>query len=296
MSKARIVIEVLSALTDEKKRKRLIAVIAGLLAAFMLPILIIAFILTSPIMALKAFFSGNELPHAEEISAMSPQINEDGDFTGVSYLDNPPIVYYSQNDPRWKDQPYASGDKNGTIGITGCGPASAAMAVSALTGYEVLPSEAAAWCIANNYITEDSGTYPGFSAAFAAEHGLLSFVIPHDDREGLINALNDGRLVIVLMGAGTFTDTSHYIVLRGMAGSGNVYVADPNSVSKSNKTVSVDTILNECKSNFTAVYPPPPPPPPEPEPDEEEESETETEPAIPPRPRPGRPPTDAFPF
>ena len=220
----------------------------------MMPILMLGYILTHPIQALKLIFSGNELTQVEEINAMSPQYNEGGDYRVNPSLIGSAFVYYNQNDPRWKDINYASN----TVGISGCGPVSGAMVLSALLESAVLPSTVAGWCESNGYMI-DSGTQNGFAYTLAAHYGLVPYYIGDSDRAGLVDALTKGHYVIALMGDGTFTGTTHYIVLRGISGS-RVYVADPNSVSKSNTMYPIDTVLAETKGNFTAISPPPPPP------------------------------------
>lgn len=50
-----------------------------------------------------------------------------GDYKG--------LTYYSQLDSRWKNKMYSStGNRNQTIGLSGCGPTSAAMIVTACKG------------------------------------------------------------------------------------------------------------------------------------------------------------------
>ena len=78
--KLRIALEAITTITGKEKRKRLVMVTVAAIVAAMLPVLLLVYILTHPLQALKAFFSGNELTHVEAINTMSPQHNEGGDF------------------------------------------------------------------------------------------------------------------------------------------------------------------------------------------------------------------------
>jgi hypothetical protein len=68
------------------------------------------------------------------------------------------------------------------------------------------------------------------------------------DADVILGALRDGHPVIAHMGKGTFTNDGHYIVLRGIAEDGKIFVNDPNSSSRSQKTYSLDLIMREAKT------------------------------------------------
>ncbi|WP_127531181.1 C39 family peptidase [Paenibacillus kobensis] len=136
------------------------------------------------------------------------------------------IVYYSQEDPRWRHIPYSNhGDSEQTIGTSGCGPTSAAMAISSLIGCELLPTTAAAYAVANGYRTYDSGTSWSYFASIGKEYVVA--VAQTGNFELVKNALSDGHLVVASMRRGHFTGAGHYILLVGIR-DGWIEVYDPN--------------------------------------------------------------------
>ncbi|MFU1797667.1 C39 family peptidase [Paenibacillus azoreducens] len=140
------------------------------------------------------------------------------------------LVYFSQKDPRWKDIMYSiRNDKKQTIGTSACGPTSAAMAISSLTGQTVLPTTAATYALNNGYRTNDTGTSWSYFASIAKKYGLTC------KQTGSLSevkkALGEGKLVVASMGKGNFTGGGHYILLVGMAfkdGYTWINVFDPN--------------------------------------------------------------------
>ena len=79
------------------------------------------------------------------------------------------VVYYSQLDSRWADKAYG---KSGTIGGSGCGPTSLAIAVSTITGQNTDPTEVAAWSAKNGYRREGNGSYYSLIPKGAEHYGL----------------------------------------------------------------------------------------------------------------------------
>ncbi|MFD1953749.1 C39 family peptidase [Paenibacillus thailandensis] len=140
------------------------------------------------------------------------------------------LVYYSQEDPRWKNILYSiRNDKTQTIGTSACGPTCAAMAISSLTGKELLPPAAAAYAVANGYRTANSGTAWGFFASIAKQYGLE--VIQTGSLDQVLVALAAGKLVVASMRPGHFTGGGHFILLVDVNQSDGVNwidVLDPN--------------------------------------------------------------------
>ena len=56
----------------------------------------------------------------------------------------------------------------------------------------------------------------------------------------------EGKLVIAIMAKGHFTSGGHFIVLRGVTEDGNILVADPASVKRSNQEWALGIITNEA--------------------------------------------------
>ena len=55
-------------------------------------------------------------------------------------------------------------------------------------------------------------------------------------------------MIIAIMGAGHFTSTGHFIVLRGVTDDGKILVADPVSYNRSTTAWDVSIILDEVKN------------------------------------------------
>jgi hypothetical protein len=120
-------------------------------------------------------------------------------------------------------------DKKQTIGTSACGPTSAAMAISSLTGQTVLPTTAATYALNNGYRTNDTGTSWAYFASIAKKYGVEC------KQTGSLaevkKALSDGKLVVASMGKGNFTGGGHYILLVGIASKNGetwINVYDPN--------------------------------------------------------------------
>ncbi len=71
--------------------------------------------------------------------------------------------------------------------------------------------------------------------------------------EVLRNALENNQPIIINMGAGTFTNDGHYILLRGLNSEGRVLVNDPNSSDRSASSYPVEQIVREAKSRKMLV-------------------------------------------
>lgn len=74
------------------------------------------------------------------------------------------------------------------------------------------------------------------------------------DARAIENTLRKGKPIIVYVGAGYFTGSGHYIVLRGIAENGELLVADPNSEEKTEKkTYRVAEIIRQAKGDYPFI-------------------------------------------
>lgn len=153
-----------------------------------------------------------------------------------------PVTYYNQTDSRWGNQMYG---KSGTIGEAGCGPTALAIAVASLTDQKVTPYDVAQWSVENGYRCEGNGSYHSLIPAGGAHYGLTVTGIGNNSKK-LVEALQEGKLVIAIMTKGHFTSSGHFIVLRGVTEDGNILVADPASVKRSNREWALGIITNEA--------------------------------------------------
>lgn len=175
------------------------------------------------------------------------------DMGDVTFTDAEiPVVYYAQTDSRWSGISYSGS----IIGITGCGPTSVAIAASTLTGRAITSPEVAAWSEATGHAAYGNGSYHSLIPdALANYYGLTVQRAGTSSAQQLVDALSSGKLVVVIMGPGTFTTSGHFIVLRGVTADGKVLVADPYSYSFSQRKWNLSLIMREAKRSASAGGP-----------------------------------------
>ena len=252
-------------LTDEKARQRVIIIAIAPLAAFILIVSLLFHIITMPLQWLGNFFSGKNHDIVLEVRAEhaydqyifptdESYLESAGlDFSGVSFTDGATeVFYYNQLDARWKDLPYGA---TCTIGEAGCGPTSLAMVVSSLTGNIVDPIQMCRWAYENGYLCEGSGSYHSLIPEGGRYFGLTVEGCTATEPQRIVDALADGKLVIAIMGPGTFTTCGHFLVMRGVTSDGKILIADPASKNKSEKEWDLQIFLTEARKNAGAGGP-----------------------------------------
>lgn len=118
----------------------------------------------------------------------------------------------------------------GTIANTGCGPTTAAIAITTLTGKEVTPDQTAKYAY-NQGLYNINGWYGcGHSAieACARNWGLNAKSTSSVDE--VEKALQDGKVVAAPVTGSVFYSNNHYICLMGYK-NGETFVRDPNHPS-----------------------------------------------------------------
>lgn len=137
-------------------------------------------------------------------------------------------VYYSQNDKRWADKDY--GDSS--MGRSGCGPTSAAMLISSVTGQAVSPYEAAQWSLQHNYRVPGQGTAWAFFPEYGKQFGVdLRATTNYED----VKAKLASGYPAILSGKGPkpFTSGGHLLMATGMTADGKILINDPVSEARS---------------------------------------------------------------
>jgi hypothetical protein len=252
-------------LTDEDARRRVIIIAITPLIAFILIVSLFFYILTMPLQWLGNFFFGNDYDTVRSVRVehgydqyVAPDsedyLNSVGlNYSGVSFTDGATVVhYYSQLDDRWKNKPYG---RQGTIGSSGCGPTSLAMAVSSLSNQVIDPIQMSTWAYQNGYKCEGNGSYHSLIPEGAKHFGLTVDYATSKDAQKIVDALASGKLVVAIMSAGHFTKGGHFIVLRGVTGEGKILVADPASKSRSEKEWDLSIVLSEARKGASAGGP-----------------------------------------
>lgn len=176
----------------------------------------------------------------------------DRDYSDVTLTDmDTPVVYYNQTDARWGSLPYG---KTGSIAAEGCGPTALAIVVASLTAQQVTPLDVARWSAASGHRCEGNGSYHSLIPDGGRHYGLTVTGIGSDAAR-LTAALSEGKLVIALMSKGHFTNGGHFIVLRGITAQGEILVADPASVRRSQQAWALSIIVNEARRGAAAGGP-----------------------------------------
>ena len=129
------------------------------------------------------------------------------------------FVYYKQGD-------YGEAYAGETIAAAGCGPTSAAMVLTYLTGEKVTPPQACTYSTQHGFASNGHGTYESLFPSIGKAYGL-NVVKQEQTATNIVNSLKEGNVIIAHMGPGEFTKGGHYIVLREVDANGNVLVADP---------------------------------------------------------------------
>ena len=240
--------------TDEQARKRLLIIILAPVISLLLLIAFILYLLTSPISMFEEWaLSGDELTAIESLQqgygynqnlGIFEQDYIDGSgqsYEGVVFTDGGmEVTYYNQLDERWENVMYGT---SSTIGEAGCGPTSMSIVISTLTGEAHDPIELCNWSVANGHRCEGNGSYHSLIPAAAASYGLTCE--KNLDAQGIVDALSSGKLVVVIMSKGHFTNGGHFIALRGVTSSGKILVADPASYRRSEQEWDLSIIMNE---------------------------------------------------
>ncbi len=173
-------------------------------------------------------------------------------YDGVTFTDGGiSVTYYNQLDGRWKDAAYGTDN----IGGYGCGPTAMSIVVSTLTGDTVDPPTMAGWAYDHGYWCSGNGSYRTLIAAAADAWGLSVEGCTAEEPQRLVDALGAGKLVVAIMGPGHFTKSGHFIVLRGCTAEGQLFVADPASFSRSEKSWDLSVVLSEASKSTAANGP-----------------------------------------
>lgn len=154
------------------------------------------------------------------------------------------MVYYCQADEEWASQPFGTDP----IGPYGCGPTAMAMVVASMTDTDTNPAQMAAWAAEHGYWARQSGSYHSIIQGTARAFGLEAEAISERTVEEMRRELSYGHVLAALVGPGHFTKGGHFILIRGVTLTGDVLVADPNSLERSLEVWDPQIILDELSS------------------------------------------------
>ena len=162
-------------------------------------------------------------------------------------------VSYLQTDSRWASWPYSNKDENTNIGKAGCGPTCMAMAIATWVDPSVTPVTTCSWALKKGYKATNNGTYNSYFVPQAKAYGLncyrvntsslqyMSTTNANKYHQEAHDAVDEGNLVVCLMGKGNWTSSGHYILWYSNDGN-DVLINDPNS-TKSTRTKNKFSLL-----------------------------------------------------
>lgn len=163
------------------------------------------------------------------------------------------VVYFNQTDDRWANEPYGSDH----IGGYGCGPAAMAMVAATLAAADTDPARMAQLCVDLGYWASRHGSYRDIVPGVSEEYGLSCTPLTPDEvsESTILQSLSSGQLIVALVGPGHFTNSGHFIILRGVTLDGGILVADPASRERSLTVWEPSLILEELTSNWNSGGP-----------------------------------------
>ena len=151
---------------------------------------------------------------------------------------NVPHLY--QWDQRWGYVPYGGF----VMGTSACGPTALAIVYQAVTGDKsISPYDMAMKAYEWGYVSE-YGTSSALLYGPAPELGMECWEIPPTG-EAIVEALQQGYVLIDNVGIGYFSTSGHFLVLTGLSPDGQIIMNDPFSITRSAQLWDPDFIASE---------------------------------------------------
>lgn len=173
----------------------------------------------------------------------TPEVNMD------EYKDQEGVPLFMQWDRRWGYIDYG----NNVAGLSACGPVCLSMAAYHFTRDPAMsPDKIIQFAIDYGYCVPGNGTAWALFSEGAWHLGLTS-TSACLGRQGAIDNLEAGNLIVCLMGEGDFTTEGHYILMVGTE-DGLIRVNDPNSYANSEKLWDYDAISDQIITQWVIGY------------------------------------------
>ena len=152
-----------------------------------------------------------------------------------------------QWDERWGYQEYAGN----LFGLSGCGPTNLSMAAIYLKqDTSLTPEYMRQFAIDNGYATDGNGSLWSLISEGGQTLGLQVWELGLSEEE-MKQELNDGHLIIAIMGEGVFTTSGHFILFTGVDEEGKFIVNDCNSLTRSNRHWAYDEFSDQVLNLWT---------------------------------------------
>jgi hypothetical protein len=179
-----------------------------------------------------------ENPH----EAIDPQAYENP-------VDAGPYPYYIQWDERWGFDEYSGA----YMASDGCGPTVLSMIYSGLTGDKSMdPGVMGQWAKDHGYSAYGNGSYRSLMLEGARELGLESSEL-YLDYNAMVEAIEKGHPLIVIVGPGHFTSGGHFIILYAMDGD-NFKILDPFNYENTLMTWSYEDLAPQIENIWEYSY------------------------------------------
>lgn len=147
-----------------------------------------------------------------------------------------------QWDKRWGYELYGSG----YMGLNGCAPTALTIVYAGLTGNtDVNPYDMAQYAVEQGLYVSGQGTKWELMEVGGSYLGLRVQRIWKDER-AIRQALADGKLLTVRVGAGDFTDGGHFLVVCGIDENDMFTIRDPNSRENTEQLWEFGRIMDQA--------------------------------------------------
>lgn len=166
------------------------------------------------------------------------------------YADTPGVPLFIQWDQQWGYKDYVGN----VAGLSGCGPTCMSMVMYHFTRDPAMhPAYMMEFAESNSaYATVGGATLWGFFKQGGAELGLTVKEMTYDDlhiERNMKRLLESGKVLVVNVGPGIFTEIGHYMVIAGYE-DGKFIINDPNSPANSAKRWDFEEFQKELKMGW----------------------------------------------
>lgn len=166
----------------------------------------------------------------------------------TSGINNTNVVFYLQCDPQWAKIPY--GTTGRTTCTSGCAPTAMAMVITAMTGQRVTPADTVPYATEQGMYVTGVGSSWLVPAVLGPHWGLKASRIANS-AEAITAAVKAGGMVVMAgMGGAPFTNSGHYIAIRGVTADGQWLIFDSNSLSNSQQPWPPQMVLMNSNERY----------------------------------------------
>ncbi|MFN2938310.1 C39 family peptidase [Lachnospiraceae bacterium YH-ros2226] len=181
---------------------------------------------------------------SEETKAPTSKADQASNYNIMLDTTMGPMLYYNQRDPNWASYLWGGSDDLATYG---CGPTCMAMLVNAFgNAGQYTPITMAEWEEKNGQFAKGNGSFHSIVNTTMQSFGFTVRSMRSEMTEDAIkNELQQGHLIIALVGKGYFTSDGHFLILRSINEDGTINIADPKSLENTQKPFTADFLLHE---------------------------------------------------